>query len=365
MSALMRRLGGGTLGRHLAVVLAAGAVLLLATLAFGPFNDLRIATGAYLFAALAGLTLLTGVNGQISLGHGGLIAVGAYTSALLIGNDHWALVPALIASIVVTAAVGLLLGAAAARLRGPYLAGATLAFALGLPGVFNRFAGTFGGNNGLTTNPPTPPSSLGSSFALERWQAWIACLGALVVLFVLLNLTRNGVGRAFRAVRDDEVASSLCGISVPRTQVLAFVISAACGGMAGALYVEVQNLAAPGAFDLTLSLSLLTGVVVGGLGSLTGAALGAALLVMLPAWSTDIANSLSLSTQVSANLPLAIYGVVLIGAMLVAPGGIQGLLSAGARRLPFPGRAAQSTITLPPAEANAPRQIINTRGGEK
>jgi branched-chain amino acid transport system permease protein len=320
-----------TLSRHLALTLGVGLILFLVTLALDPFNNLRIAMGAYLFAALAGLTLLTGLNGQISLGHGGLMAVGAYTAALLVGNEHWPLVAALAAAVLVTAVVGVAVGAAAARLRGPYLAGATLAFAIGLPGVADRFAGTFGGENGLTVNPPVPPSALGANFAAERWQAWIACVCALIVLFLVLNLSRSGIGRAFRAVRDDEVGSSLCGISVGRTQVLAFVISAACAGLAGGLYVEVQGLAAPGAFNLALSLALLTGVVLGGLGSLAGAAWGAAALVMLPSWSQDLARSLSLSTKISANLPLAIYGVVLIGAMLAAPRGIQGLLNGGAR----------------------------------
>ena len=319
-----RLFASSALARHLAITVLAGLVLWLLSLWLSPFNDLRLANGAYYFVTLAGLTLLVGLNGQISLGHGALIAVGAYTSALLIGNNHWALVPALLASIVVASAVGGLLGIAAARLRGPYLAGATLAFALAVPGVTDRFSGTFGGENGLTTNPPVPPSSLGANFDLQRWQAWIACLAALVVLLLLLNVSRGGVGRTLRAVRDDEIASVLCGINVGRTQVTAFVVSAACAGVGGALYVEISNLAAPGAFPVTLSLFLLAGVVLGGLGSLAGAVYGAIVLVMLPSWSTDLANDLSLSSQVSANLPLAFYGIVLIGAMLVAPRGIQG-----------------------------------------
>ncbi len=342
-----RMLGGSALARHLAITVVVGIVLWLVSLWLDPFNDLRLANGAYYFATLAGLTLLTGLNGQISLGHGGLIAVGAYTSALLIGNNHWALVPALLASVVVACAVGGLLGLAAARLRGPYLAGATLAFALAVPGVTDRFAGTFGGENGLTTNPPLPPSSLGADFSLQRWQAWIACLGALVVLLLLLNLSRSGVGRTLRAVRDDEVAAVLCGINVARTQVVAFVVSAACAGLGGALYVEIYNLAAPGAFEVTLSLYLLAGIVLGGLGSLAGAAYGAVVLVMLPSWSTDLANDLSLSGNVSANLPLAFYGIVLIVAMLAAPRGIQGGLVDLAHKLR--SHRAGSSRAIPPA----------------
>ena len=216
------------------------------------------------------------------------------------------------------------LGAAASRLRGPYLAGATLAVAVGLPALADRFPTAFGGSNGLTINPPTPPSWLGSSFSLEHWEAWLACAGALVVLFVLYNVTHSGVGRSLRAVRDDEIAATLCGLRIGRLQTLAFVISGGCAGLAGALLALVLQLAQPDAFPLELSLTLLTGVVLGGLGSLTGAIWGAAVLVLLPSWTNDIASALSLSQNVGNNLPFAIYGVVLIAAMLAWPSGIHG-----------------------------------------
>ena len=313
-----------TLLRSLALTLAAAVVLLLISEFASPYNDLQLATGAYYFAVLAGLTLLAGQSGQISLGHGALMAVGAYTVALLIGNEGWSLVPAIAAAVVITALVGVPVGAAASRLRGPYLAGATLAFAVGLPALADRFPSTFGGENGLTINPPVPPSFLGATFPLERWEAWIACIGALLVLFAIYNLIGSGIGRSLRAVRDDEIAASLCGLPVGRMQTLAFIVSAACAGLAGAILAVVLQLAQPGAFPLQLSLSLLTGVVLGGLGSLWGAIWGAALLTLLPNWSNDVAHSFSLSTQVSANLPLALYGLVLIGAMILWPSGIQG-----------------------------------------
>jgi branched-chain amino acid transport system permease protein len=330
MLGLVRR---STLVQSLGLVVLGGAVLALLSDLLGDYNDLQLASGAYFFTVLAGLTILAGQSGQISLGHGALMAVGAYTVALLIGNEGWALVPALVAAVLVTSLVGIPVGAAASRLRGPYLAGATLAFAVGLPSLADRFPGTFGGENGLTINPRTPPSALGSNFSLEHWEAWIACAGALLVMFVLYNVTRSGVGRSMRAVRDDEIAASLCGLSVGRTQTLAFFLSAACAGLGGGLLTVVLQLAQPGAFPLQLSLSLLTGVVLGGLGSLIGAIWGAAVLVLLPTWTNDLAHSFSLSSQVSANLPLAIYGLVLIGAMLIWPSGIQGGVRVLADRL--------------------------------
>jgi branched-chain amino acid transport system permease protein len=331
--ALSARLRRTTLLRSLGLVLGGGVVLWVVSELLGAYNNLQLANGAYYFAVLAGLTMLVGLSGQISLGHGALMAVGAYTVALLIGNEHWALVPALVASAVVTALVGIPVGATASRLRGPYLAGATLAFAVGLPALADKFPATFGGENGLIINPPIPPSWLGANFSLERWEAWIACAGALIVLFLLYNLIHSGFGRTLRAVRDDEIAAALCGLRVGRTQTLAFIVSAGCAGLGGGLLAIVLQLADPGAFPLQLSLALLTGVVLGGLGSLAGAVWGAAVLVLLPSWTNDLAHSFSLSTNVSANLPLAIYGLVLIGAMLVWPSGIQGGFRALASRL--------------------------------
>jgi branched-chain amino acid transport system permease protein len=336
-----------SLGRSLALLVAGALVVVLVSDALGAYDDLQLANGAYYFIVLAGLTVLIGHNGQISLGHGGLMAVGAYTVALLIGNEGWPLLPALIASVLSASVIGVAVGAAATRLRGPYLAGVTLAFAVGLPAVADRFPGTFGGENGLTINPPIPPAALGSSFPLERWEAWIACAGALIVAVLMYNFTRSGTGRALRAVRDDEVSASLCGYRVGRTQTMAFVVSAACAGLGGGMLTVVLQLAQPGAFPLQLSLSLLTAVVLGGLGSQVGAIWGAALLVLLPGWSNDIANSFSLSTKVSANLPLAIYGLVLIGAMLVWPSGIQGGVRAVWNRFGAMRATTSSAISTP------------------
>ena len=331
------RIPGPAVVRHLALAAVLGLVLYLVAHEISAYRNLQLATAAYYFVTLAGLTVLTGLSGQISIGHGALMAVGAYAAALLLNRAHWALVPVLVASTIIAAIIGAIFGSAAARLRGPYLAGATLAFAVGLPSLADRYPGAFGGENGLITNPPTPPSSLGLTFPLERWQAWISCGAALVVIVLLANLVRSRTGRQFRAVRDDEIAAQLAGIPVARTQITAFVVSAGCAGLGGALLVVVTSLAAPGAFTLSLSLSLLTGIVLGGLGSLAGAAWGAVALVFLPQWTTDLAHKVSLSDKVTANLPLALYGVVLIGFMLAAPGGIQGALRAstgwGKRRL--------------------------------
>ena len=324
-----------TLVRHLAIALVAGIALYVLTGALSQFNNLQVATMAYYFVAVAGLSVLTGVNGQISLGHGALMAVGAYAAAKALGDSGTGLplAAALAIATVAGAVAGVIAGAAAARLRGPYLAGATLALAVGLPAIAQRFPHYLGASNGLTTAPPTPPLSLGETFPLERWQAWIGLACALLVYVLLANLLRSGVGRRFRAVRDDEVAAALAGLHVARVQVLAFVVSSACAGLAGGLLVVVTSLAAPGAFPLALSVALLTGVILGGLGSLAGAVWGAAALVLVPTWADDASKALSLPANVQANLALAVYGAVLIGVMLAAPRGLQGLVRQSLRRV--------------------------------
>jgi branched-chain amino acid transport system permease protein len=220
------------------------------------------------------------------------------------------------------------LGAAAARLRGPYLAGATLILAVALPSLANKYVGLFGGDQGLSVNV-TVPYWLGISFPLTRWQAWITCLTALVTLVLLANLVSSRIGRGWRAVRDDEVAAALAGLNVARMRIAAFVVSAACGGLAGALFAITTGLVAPTGFTLTLSIGLLTAAVVGGLGTLAGAVWGSLMLVLLPTYVTDVANSHGLSSSTGSNIPVVVYGVALVAVMLAFPQGIQG----GLRRI--------------------------------
>lgn len=314
-----------TIVRHLAVGLLAALALLALTSAVGAYRDFQIAQIGYYICAVAGLTVLTGLNGQISLGHGALMMVGAYTAALLLEqNSPLPFTVVLVVCVVTSAAVGALVGAAAARLRGPYLAGATLAFAVGLPGLTSHYAGTLGGDNGLTVQSPAAPASLGANFPLERWQAWITLLAAILTLVLLANLSTSRVGRNFRAVRDDEVAAELSGIHVARTQALAFVVSSACAGLAGGLFAVVSSQASPGSFTIALSLAILAGAVLGGLGSLAGAVYGSIALVALPAVSSSLGDRFNLGTNAKGNLPLLVYGALLIVVMLAAPGGLQG-----------------------------------------
>jgi branched-chain amino acid transport system permease protein len=323
-----------TLLRHLVILLlcAVGAVILLEITS--PFQNSQLATLSYYAIAAGGLTVLTGLNGQISLGHGALMAVGAYTTALFLQEREAALPLPLILLVaaVIATAVGALVGVAAARLHGPYLAGATLALAVGLPGLALYFDSVLGGEQGLRVRAPQAPDAFdsfigfvsGNSPTNTKWLAYVGTICLLLTYFLLANLVRSRIGRTWRAVRDQEVAAELAGINLGAWRVLAFVVSAAAAGLAGGVLALVVRLAAPSGFTLVLSLSLLTAIVLGGLGSLLGALLGSALLVFLPPFVTNLGNDFGLDNTEAAQLAPFVYGVVLIVAMIFAPAGFVG-----------------------------------------
>jgi branched-chain amino acid transport system permease protein len=309
--------------RILGVALLGAVIIVILSIKLNAFRDYQIAEIAVYVTAVAGLTVLTGLSGQISLGNGAFMAIGAYTTALMLAHLGWPFVAVLVVAGIVSAATGAIVGVAAARLHGPYLAGVTLMLGVALPFLAFVYPSTLGGDQGLNV-VYTQPAFLGANFPLTRWQAWISSAVALVVLVLLANLGRSRVGRNWRAVRDDEVAAALAGINVAQARVLAFVVSAACAGLAGALLAVITALVAPGAFTITLSIALLTGAVIGGLGTLFGAIWGSLVIVLVPVYATDVATSHGLSTTVASNIPVAAYGVVLILVMLIFPQGIQG-----------------------------------------
>jgi branched-chain amino acid transport system permease protein len=317
----------------------------------GAFRDYQIAQVCVYVPAVAGLTVLTGLSGQISLGNGAFMAIGGYTTALLLLHLGWPFIVALLASAAAAAAAGAVVGVAAARLRGPYLAGATLMLGVALPALALVYPGVFGGDQGLTV-PFTAPAFLGATFPLTRWQAWVAAAVALVTLVLLANLSYSRFGRNWRAVRDDDIAAALDGVNVAAARVLAFVVSATCAGLAGSLLAIVAAVAAPGAFTLTLSIALLTAAVIGGLGTLPGALWGSLVIVLVPTYVTDVATSHGLSSSVGSNIPIAAYGVVLIVVMLAFPQGIQGVLRRLLAAFTGPDRKSRTWRAVPAADLN-------------
>jgi branched-chain amino acid transport system permease protein len=322
-----------TLLRHLLMVLLALVAAVIILEITDPFTNSQLAQLSYYAIAAGGLTILTGLNGQISLGHGALMAVGTYTTALFLQADEPVpLALILLVSVVTATVVGALVGVAAARLHGPYLAGATLALAVGLPGIAIYFHGTFGGEQGMRVRAPQPPEAFdsfigwvsGNSATGTKWLAYVGAICLIITYFLLANLARSRVGRTWRAVRDQDVAAELAGINLGAWRVLAFVVSAAAAGLAGGVLALVVRLAAPSGFTLVLSLSLLTAIVLGGLGSLLGALLGSALLVFLPPFVTDLGADFGLDNTEAAQLAPFVYGVVLIVVMIFAPAGFVG-----------------------------------------
>lgn len=336
MSGVVHWLRGSTLTRHLLLLVLGVLVVIGLTSQLAEYQFVHLGIlGAYVCAA-AGLTVLVGLNGQISLGHAALMAIGAYTVALLQNyfSDRdvlglWVMPVCLLAGVVVAAVAGWVIGIAAARLRGPYLAGATLTLGVALPPITSHFSGIFNGDQGLSVPIEAAPDSLGEAFSFQHWQAWIGLFAALIVLFFLANLSHSAVGRHMRAVRDDEIAAQLCGLSVSRIQVVTFAVSSATAGLGGGVLAIMVG-ARPGAFDLVLSLTLLLAVVIGGLGSLTGAVVGSAIVVYLGSFISDQVDGLGLSAasaqKLTDNLPSLVFGLLLIVVMLAVPGGISSMV---------------------------------------
>lgn len=328
------RLAEHTLLRHLTIAAVGLLLVILVVESSSAFRSTQLAQMAYMGIAAGGLTVLTGLNGQLSLGHGALMAIGAYTTALFYQTDEPALpvVGVLVVATLVTVVIGAAIGVAAARLHGPYIAGATLALAIAVPGIALYFDNTFGGEQGLNVLSPSVPDWFAdivffvtaSDVTQSKYVAYLGWL-ALIVTFVLLaNLSRSRVGRTWRAVRDDEVAAELAGINLGRARVTAFVVSAACAGLAGGVMAMAVRITAPSGFTLVLSLTLLAAVVLGGLGSLLGALIGAALVTFLHPWVTGIGQGAGLSDLRAAELAPLVYGVVMVLVILLAPAGIVG-----------------------------------------
>jgi branched-chain amino acid transport system permease protein len=342
-----------TLPRRLGAAVLTAVIVWFLSVRLDTFRDYQIAEIAVYVPAVAGLTVLTGLSGQISVGNGAFMAIGAYATALLLLHLNWPFIAALVASAAATAVAGGIVGVAAARLRGPYLAGATLMLGVALPALAFAYQGIFGADQGLSVTF-TAPAFLGASFPLTRWQAWVSTVVALVTLVLLANLCSSRIGRNWRAVRDDEVAAALDGVNVAVTRILAFVVSAVCAGLAGSLLAIVTSLVAPGAFTITLSIALLTAAAIGGLGSLPGALWGSLLIVLVPTYVTDVATSHGLSSSVGSNIPIAAYGAVLILVMLVFPQGIQGGLVRLLRLFTGPDQKTRTAHDAPAPHATPP-----------
>ncbi len=286
-------------------------------------DELRVYQGASVAVyviAISSIILLTGYSGQVSLGHGALMAVGAYAAAVARIELHAPIIVCFILAVLAAAIGGALLGAAAARLSGPYLAGATLALAIGLPSLANQFS-VLGGEQGLLFDVGFPPLSLGQDFTQYKWFFWIAALAALISMWVIQNILSSRYGRTWRAIRGNDVAAQLAGVNIARSKILAFTISAGIAGLAGALLSMTIGTVSPSAFPLALSFSLLTGAVLSGITTLGGIMIGAVVLVAIPEFADAVASRMGSSEKVTTNLPGFLVSVLLIVTVLFVPNG--------------------------------------------
>ena len=305
----------------------------------GTFRTFQLTMVATWAIVAIGLNILTGYNGQISLGHGAFVTIGAYTAAILtdskehlgfIDQAAWPFWTAIIMSGFVAAAAGFAVGVPALRLSGPYLAVATLGLILALPSVLTKYDGLTGGRLGIRVPQPPAPPFLEDLINRDQWFFFLALFAAVAMAAIAFYIVRSRWGRAFVAVRDSEVAAMAVGISVARSKVLAFTISAFYAGIAGGIYLTFFGRISPETIGLLLSINFFTAIVIGGLGSIMGAIIGGFVLVFLPDLATDAATSI-FGEQQGKQLWPTVYGAVLIGVIIIMPHGVAGFLHRLAR----------------------------------
>lgn len=281
--------------------------------------------------AILGLAILTGFNGQISLGHGAFYAIGAYVTAILMYQydvPYWATLPV---SAVVCAIVGFLIGLPALRLGGLYLALTTFALAVAVPQLLkhNALEPWTGGVQGLVIDKPDPP--FGLDMSADQWL-YVFSLAVGALLFLLAwNVVRGRIGRAMMAIRDHSLAAEAMGIDIALLKTRTFALSALYTGIAGSLGAIVVQFVAPDSFGIFVSIYFFVGLVVGGVASIGGAVIGGAFIEFVP----------NLAEQVSKAAPGAVYGVILIGVMFLMPGGAAGFLGSALARFRRGAKSAE------------------------
>jgi branched-chain amino acid transport system permease protein len=271
--------------------------------------------------AVLGLNILTGYNGQISLGHGAFFAVGAYTAAILMhryGVPYWATLPP---AGLICFVLGVLFGLPALRFEGPYLALVTVAMALATPQLLKYFDTWTGGVQGINLIKPMPPAGLGLD--RDRWLYFIVLAALLLAMRVAANMLHGRTGRALIAIRDHPIAAAAMGIDNARYKTLAFGTSTLFTGVAGALAAIVVSFVSPESYDLFLSISFLVGSAVGGIATIGGAIVGGFFIEFVPNLASDISDA----------APWAIYGLAMLLLMYAMPRGVVGSLRPWLARL--------------------------------
>ena len=273
----------------------------------------------YAIAGL-GLMLLAGFTGQFSIGHAAFLGVGAYTQAVFT-NMGLPFPFALALAGMLSAAVGVVVGLPALRVKGIYLGIATIAFAFIVEEVFARWESVTGGNSGIHIKAP---NLFGWELSSGEEFYFLCLVITVTVTLGILNLLRSSTGRAFVAIRDSEISAQSMGIHLARYKTLSFAISAALAGIAGALYAHKLQFISPDQFNIIQSIDLLLMVVIGGLGSVHGAFLGAIFLIAMPQLISMTKDYLPAVIGQAPGLQSLVYGAVLIAFVLGEPLGLYG-----------------------------------------
>ncbi len=326
---------------NLAIAIVVVGVLLWVPQYFGSTQTTLWAQAIYYAVAAMGLNLLTGYNGQISIGHGAFFGVGAYTTAILMENSNWQFLPTLPVVVIVALVLGAAFGFPALRVKGLYLALITLGLAALFPDLVNRFASKYGtGGTSLIQPPRVLAPTWADSFIDfdDQYRYYMALVIAIAMFLLAANLVRGRFGRALVAVRDHEAAASILGVNVARVKVSAFAISAAYAAVAGALSVMVEGSANAGKVEVfQQSILFLVAVVIGGTATVAGPAIGAFVVVFAQDFTKDLIDDKPV-------LSPALFGIVLILMMYVLPDGLGG----GVRRLAQRRRAMTLSASVPP-----------------
>jgi branched-chain amino acid transport system permease protein len=306
------------------VVLAAGLVLLGGKGGLiSNFTYLQLSLVLVYAIAVLGLNLLTGFNGQISLGHGAFFAVGAYTAAILIERYDVNYLITLPVAAIVCFVAGYLFGLPALRLEGHYLALATFALATAVPQIlkYRHIEGLTGGVQGINLIKPDAPFKLPLSG--DQWMYIVVLATTVLMFWIARNLLGSRVGRAMMAIRDQPLAATAMGINIAQTKAITFGISALYVGVAGALHAIIFEFIAPDSFRFDLSVAFLVGAVIGGIASLPGALIGGIFVQVIDKYADSLTKTLTSVVHLPLELePWTIYGILLIALMYVMPGGI-------------------------------------------
>jgi branched-chain amino acid transport system permease protein len=316
------------------------------------------------FVAAMSLNLLTGYNGQISLGHSAFFGLGAYTSAVLSADHGWPLLATIAPSLVIAFAVGMLCGVPALRIKGTYLALVTLALGTVFPVLVKRFDSVTGGSRGIKAPKLRAPEATG--LADDQYRYYVVLVLAIIVFVISANLVRSRIGRALVAIRDNEIAAEVAGVNVAQTKVLIFGLSASMAALAGSMSICIDNFASPDSYTVIRSIEYLAGITIGGAASLLGPLIGGIYMTFAP----EI-------FQARPALSTVFYGLALIILMYVMPTVLVGLvrrllsrvvqldppaLDAGALAT-SPGTSARS-VREDPTSVDSPTTSVLTKESE-